>query len=422
MGYVELGLRQEGRFRRLYAIKRPLPYLSGDDDFLAMFMDEARVAGLLRHSNIASVLDVGQDDTGPYLAMDYIEGLSALDVIKSYSPASAMLPVWFVLRIAAQVCRGLHAAHELKGDDGTVLNLVHRDVSPQNILIGFDGVARVTDFGIAKAFGNVNRTSTGILKGNIAYMSPEQLRLERPDRRSDLFSLGVVIYEMLARQRLNPRGDDLHRVAQRMLHEAPADIGELRPDVDARLSALLFQLMAKDRSLRPASAMVVAEQLDAIVLQDIEGESFRPDLGAFMAENFAALRTERAATIQAAISALQTAPTKSNALRGAVKARRRLWASSLLAIVGVAALAAAFFLNQAAPPPASVPGNGAKALSSLSPNRAAGEMKAAPFLQPPSVNVGVQKISTKRLVSPVASKPRTVPKSYRDAPIFTKWK
>jgi serine/threonine-protein kinase len=141
---------------------------------------------------------------------------------------------------------------------------VHRDVSPQNILVGFDGTARVTDFGIAKAFGRTTRTSTGLLKGKMGYMSPEQLAFQHPDRRSDLFSLGVVLYEMLAGERLYSE-DDPTDTAQRILKDPPPDIGEVREDVPIDVVALLFELLAKERDARPANAGIVAERLRAVI-------------------------------------------------------------------------------------------------------------------------------------------------------------
>lgn len=306
MGYVEVAMRQEGRFRRLYAVKRLHLHHRGDAGFRAMFMDEARLAGLVRHPNVVSVLDVGEDDDGPYLVMDYVDGVSLGTIIGRLSPADAALPLPLCVTIAAQVARGLHAAHELLGDGGELLGLVHRDVSPQNILVGFDGTARVTDFGIAKAFGNVNRTATGLLKGNVGYMAPEQLRFETPDRRADLFSLGVVLYEALARRRLY-RNTDPNLSARRILSEPPPDIHEIRADAPPELVQLLFQLLAKETELRPASAHEVAERLEG-VLALIDGAEGRFDLGTFLGANFSELREQRRRAIADALAAVQGPP------------------------------------------------------------------------------------------------------------------
>jgi serine/threonine-protein kinase len=294
MGYVELVLRREGRFRRVYAVKRLQPQLREDPAFRAMFMDEARLSGLVRHPNVVSVLDVGEDADGPYLLMEYVEGVSLATLIEKAEPRADLLPVPLCASVAAQVARGLHAAHETTVD-GRPLGLVHRDVSPPNILVGHDGVARVTDFGIAKALGNLNRTSTGLLKGNVGYMSPELLRFEAPDRRSDLFSLGVVLYEMLARRRLYS-GPEVSAVARRILEEPQPDIGELRDDVTPPLGELLFELLAKDREARPTDARATAERLE-----DALGDYERLDVASWMEERFAASRAEQGRTIEEAI-------------------------------------------------------------------------------------------------------------------------
>ena len=202
MGQVEVCAKFAGSFQRVYALKRLQTQFMGDEKARTMFLDEARLAGLIRHPNVVSVIDVGVDSRGPFLVMEFIEGLSCSGVIRRANTEGQLLPLQFCLRIAHQVALGLHAAHELRDPEGKPLELVHRDVSPQNILIGFDGVARLTDFGIAKALGRSTETTTHLLKGKMGYMSPEQLRFEEPDRRSDLFAFGVVFYEMLCARRL----------------------------------------------------------------------------------------------------------------------------------------------------------------------------------------------------------------------------
>lgn len=264
MGQVDLCVRRTGTFERLYAVKRLHPHLREDEAMRSMFLDEARVAGLVRHANVVAVLDVGEDVDGPYLVMDYVEGVSLSRFVRARAKVGTHLPVPLCAQIIAQVARGLHAAHELAGSDGAPLDLVHRDVSPQNILVGRDGTVRVTDFGIAKALGRSTHTSTGVLKGKVGYMSPEQLRFERVDRRSDLFALGVVLFELVHLRRLYSGGDGAE-VARCILHEVPPDLGEGRADVPPALVELSFQLLAKDREDRPATAQEVAERLEELV-------------------------------------------------------------------------------------------------------------------------------------------------------------
>jgi serine/threonine protein kinase len=260
MAQVDIVVKRDLGFERIYAMKRLLPQAKGDDAFVDMFLDEARIAGRIRHANVVSVLDVGSDDEGPFLVMDYVEGVTLTKLIQHHKGRGELLPLQLVLAIAIQIAEGLHAAHELVDRDGKLLHLVHRDVSPSNVLVGFDGVVRVTDFGIAKAIGQTTKTSTGIIKGKPGYLSPEQLRFEVPDRRSDLFAMGVSLYEMLSLERLYQQGDELSGL-RRILNEPPPDFGELRDDVPPELVELGFELLAKLPEDRPPTARAVAERL-----------------------------------------------------------------------------------------------------------------------------------------------------------------
>jgi serine/threonine-protein kinase len=251
------------RFERFFAIKRLHPHHLEDSQVRTMFLDEARIAGLVRHANVVSVIDVGSDAEGPFLVMDYVDGI-ALDRILRHH-AEAPMPLQIALRIGSQICAGLHAAHELVGPDGTPLRLVHRDVSPSNILVGFDGIARVTDFGIAKALDQSSRTATGIIKGKISYASPEQLRYEPLDRRSDLFSFGIVLYELTGGS--HPFGDDPTSRARAMLRGEVPDLGVVREDAPPPLVELVYELLAGDSHLRPPAARDVQHRLDAMVAE-----------------------------------------------------------------------------------------------------------------------------------------------------------
>ncbi|MCA9581330.1 MAG: serine/threonine protein kinase [Myxococcales bacterium] len=262
MATVHLGVLVDSHFQRVYALKRLHPHLADDLKFRDSFLDEARIAGRLHHGNVVSVVDVGTDDDGPFLVMEYIEGVPLSEVIPLAS-VEGPLPLTMCLDVCRQVAEGLHHAHELRADDGSPLSIVHRDVSPSNILLGFDGVARVTDFGIARAMGRLQETQTGVLKGKLSYMSPEQLRFESADRRSDLFCLGIVLFEMVSGRRLYRAAGEYDGV-RRILHEAPPDIGVERADVPPELVELLFDLLAKDPAERPATAKEVADRLQSI--------------------------------------------------------------------------------------------------------------------------------------------------------------
>lgn len=295
MGQVDLIVRRESGFSRLYAAKQLHAQYRNDTDFCAMFLDEARVAGLMHHPNVVSVLDFAEHETGPYLVMEYVDGISLKDVI-----LQAPVPIEIVVELARQTALGLHAAHELRSPEGQPLSLVHRDVSPQNILVGYDGLVRVTDFGIAKMYGRANRTATGVLKGKMGYMSPEQLRFEALDRRSDLFSLGVVLYELLSGRRLYSNRDG--SAPRRILHEPVPDIGMVRESLPASLVELLFELLAKHPSSRPDTAAIVAERLGRIHAELEEPLS----LADYVDHTFAEHRALNASEVTRAMSALRT--------------------------------------------------------------------------------------------------------------------
>jgi eukaryotic-like serine/threonine-protein kinase len=295
MGTVEVAIRRESNFQRLFALKRLHDHLREDSSFQAMFLDEARLAGLIRHPNVVSVLDVGHDQRGPFLAMEYVEGLSLALITSQLAREGEKLPLAMCVAVAAQAAKGLHAAHELVDAQGSPLGLVHRDVSPQNILVGFDGVVRVTDFGIARAVGNLNRTTTGILKGNLGYLPPEALRFEQLDRRSDLFALGVVLHELLRGRRLFA-GSDAAAIARRVLHDPVPDVGDERPEAPPELVELLFQMLSKDPGHRPSTAAQVAARLEAVLhTLELFNEPF--DIPGYMEATFGEQRARRAEEI-----------------------------------------------------------------------------------------------------------------------------
>lgn len=303
MGKVELAMREEGAFKRFYAVKRLHAHFRDDPEFRSMFLDEARVAGLIRHRNVVSVLDVGEDAEGPFLVMDFVEGPSVAILLKRLAGRGVRIPVQLATDIIAQACRGLHAAHELHSHDGEPLKLVHRDVSPQNLLIGFDGGVSVTDFGVAKALGRQTNTESGILKGKMGYMSPEQLRFREVDHRSDLFSIGVVLFELLSGTRLY---SSKTRPAPLAILEDPVpDVGEHYSDLPPELVLLSMELLAKDPELRPASAKDVAERLEEIT-SELRREHARVTLSDYICTWFADDRD----ALQERISLAEEVPVK----------------------------------------------------------------------------------------------------------------
>lgn len=199
-GMAEVYLAQQtgpAGFSKRLVIKKIHPHLAHSEEFVGMFLDEARVAAQLNHPNIAQIYELGEDEGQYYIAMEFIDGWNLRQVNKKLRRTGLRIPPELAARITAEVCAGLDYAHRFKDPSGRNLRIVHRDVSPQNIMISRDGVVKIIDFGIAKASINQQLTQGNVLKGKFSYMSPEQAAGKKLDRRSDIFSLGVVLYEML---------------------------------------------------------------------------------------------------------------------------------------------------------------------------------------------------------------------------------
>ncbi|MGE0792013.1 MAG: bifunctional serine/threonine-protein kinase/ABC transporter substrate-binding protein [Sandaracinaceae bacterium] len=280
MGRVELVVRREQRFARVYAMKRLRPELSEDRDVREMFLEEARIAGLIRHPNVVPVLDVGEDDEGPFLVMDFVEGVSAWAMLLQAAKEGHRLDIALCVEVVRQCALGLAAAHELRGAGGRELSVVHRDVSPQNILLGFDGHVRLSDFGVARA---LDRAPDRRVTGKTGYMSPEQVQGLELDERSDLFSLGIVLYELLATDRLYPGERD--EAFARIRNEPPPDVREVRKDVPAALAELVTELLEKAKDARPASSALVAARLGAIA-SELKGEGSPASIAVYLRTTF----------------------------------------------------------------------------------------------------------------------------------------
>jgi serine/threonine protein kinase len=241
-------------------LKRILPHLAEDDHFVTMFRDEADLASKLVHKNVCNVLSFGQFAGTWFIAMEYLHGVPLSRMMTKLSKAQKTLDFRVVAGIIIQACEGLHSAHEARGSDGQLLGVVHRDVSPPNIMITADGTVKVLDFGIAKARGANSRTRTGTVKGKNAYMSPEQILGKPLDRRSDIFALAVVMYEMLAIRRLFHRDSDF--LTFKAITEEPIpDIRERRPDLPPGMRAALLQAMARDPNGRFDTAQAFGQAI-----------------------------------------------------------------------------------------------------------------------------------------------------------------
>src|SRR6188768_3669641 len=247
-------LRGSRGFQKMVAIKTMLPGLVDDLHFERMFLDEASLASQVRHPHVIEILDLGEVERILYLVMEWVDG-EPLNIIMKYAATRGGIPLAIAVSITAQACRGLHAAHELRDENGTLVGLVHRDVSPQNVLLTYEGVVKVVDFGVAKATGRAaSDTEAGQLKGKIAYMSPEQLRGQPIDRRTDVFAMGILLYMMTTGT--HPfRGDDQSQTIRRISDdELVTPPSAIVPGYPAGLEAVVMQSLAKDASKRYPTA------------------------------------------------------------------------------------------------------------------------------------------------------------------------
>ena len=208
------------RYERVVALKRLLPDAARDKRRVEMFLREAKLAKLLDHPNVVRAFDYGEIDGELFLAMEYVEGQALSRVLKALADEEGELGASLTAHVLAEVCEGLHAAHELRDEEGQPLNLVHRDVSPQNVMLGYDGHVRLLDFGVAKIEAE-SVTKTGEVKGKTAYMSPEQAMGDVIDRRSDLFGVGAVLFECLALRRMWGDGTDMDVIRKLALEKPP---------------------------------------------------------------------------------------------------------------------------------------------------------------------------------------------------------
>jgi hypothetical protein len=261
MATVHLGrLLGAAGFERTVAIKRMHPQLAKDPQFASSFVDEARLAACIRHPNVASTLDVIVQDDEILVVMDYVQGESLSRLLRQHGRAA---PPPIVLSIVSQMLSGLHAAHEATSPRGEPLHLVHRDVSPHNVVVGTDGIVRVVDFGVAKASWRMQDTRDGSLKGKLSYMSPEQLQWRKLDRRSDIFSASVVLWEALTGERLFTGESTEDAVRKILLMDVPPPSTQA-PQVPKALDAIVARGLARDPTDRFETAHDMAVALDAV--------------------------------------------------------------------------------------------------------------------------------------------------------------
>ena len=264
-GMAELFLGKEPPGRPV-VIKRILPHLARQASFVSMFVDEARIGSMARHPNLVEVYELGQVGTDLFLVMEYLVGENLAGLVRRLVRRGERMPPGLAAYLVAEVCDGLHAAHELKDEDGRRLELVHRDVSPQNIFITYGGDVKLLDFGVATAAYRLTQTATGEVKGKYAYMSPEQCRGEELDRRSDLFSLGTVLYELTTLRRLFKRPNELQVMKAVCEEPIPRPTRELAGYPPA-LEEICVRALARDRRQRYATALEMRDALLAAIPQ-----------------------------------------------------------------------------------------------------------------------------------------------------------
>ncbi len=318
MAEVFLAVRHgQGGFTKLVVIKRLRADLMEYGDaarYRALILDEARLAARLHHPNIVQTFEVHEAEGAPYLAMEYLDGQPLSQVISAANRARTRLPPEFALRIVADTLAALDHAHELRDYGGAPLEVVHRDVSPQNLFWTYDGDIKLMDFGVAKFALGSSRTEAGMVKGKLTYMAPEQARGQTIDRRADLFAVGIVLWELIAGRRLL-RADSDAASLQKLLFEPLPALDQVRPDVDPAIAAICARALERDPALRyPTAAAMRAD------VERVRGarNPRREDLAAFVAPLFVAERRDIATLLDRAMSGARRRAAAGAAPPGAV--------------------------------------------------------------------------------------------------------
>ncbi len=286
-GMAELFLadyvREDG-FRRKVAVKRILPHLSGNQDFIKMFTREARLAALLQHPNIVQIFDYGNIENVYFIAMEYIDGKNLGEILSTLKQGLSAERAVFII---SEICKGLDYSHNKKDETtGEPFNIVHRDISPQNLLISYQGEVKISDFGISKARSEPSLTQAGVVKGKLAYLSPEQALGEPTDQRADIYALGLVFYETLTAKRVYPFTSDIEAI--RMIPQMEIEpLSHKVSDIPEELSRIVMKCLEKRKDLRYQSAAAVYTDLTAFKkTQKIVFDA--SDLADFMKKSFKA--------------------------------------------------------------------------------------------------------------------------------------
>ncbi|MGH9316752.1 MAG: protein kinase domain-containing protein [Thermoanaerobaculia bacterium] len=308
-------------FQKIVAIKKILPHLADNEEFITMFADEAKLAAQLNHPNIVHIFDLGKIEAGGYfIAMEFVEGRELQAILQSAREFGTPLAAPLAVHIASKVASALDYAHRRRDADGRDLNVVHRDVSPPNILISYEGDIKLCDFGIAKAASKASQTQSGALKGKVQYMSPEQAWGWPIDSRSDLFSLGAVLFEMLTEQKLF-RGDTDLGVLEKVRAAQVVAPSTVNPEVPKSLDAIVLKALARDAQDRYASAADMLRDLEAVLYAYTPAPG-SADLAIYLHRLQAEETAAQEARVREAANAAVREPEKKRKSKGAPVVRR----------------------------------------------------------------------------------------------------
>ena len=272
-------------FEKIVAIKRILPSVAEDEEFIKMFVDEAKITSQLSHANLAQTFDLGKIDDTFYIAMEYVPGRDLRAVFERVKRRGERVPWQLSSWVMGRVCEGLDYAHRKRDTSGRELHIVHRDVSPQNIILSFEGEVKLIDFGIAKAANKITRTQAGILKGKFGYMSPEQVRGLPLDGRSDIFAAGVVLYELCTGERLFTGSSDFS-VLEKVQQARVTPPSQVEPSLPLKLERIILKALAREPEDRYLHAAELAAELTRFLLETQARPVTRDDLSAFMKATF----------------------------------------------------------------------------------------------------------------------------------------
>lgn len=247
-------------FKKAVAIKRVLPHLAQNDKFIRMFLDEARLCARLNHANIVQVFDIGHVENTYFIVMEFVDGVNLKAIIEHLRNRNQAVPISVAVYISMQICNGLQYAHELPDTDGSLLNIVHRDMSPPNVLVSKRGEVKIVDFGLAKATTQLEKSEQGMVKGKFGYLAPETALGQEVDAQVDIFAVGIMLWEMIANKRLFLADSDWATVQLVQRCQIPS-LRKINPDVPQDLEAVINKALAKDKNERYRSAEALAQDL-----------------------------------------------------------------------------------------------------------------------------------------------------------------